>query len=72
MEKAVMEGVVGNVSWIGVMESVRCAASWKRCRGKHGRHGKRHGSHEACSVMERRYGKRCLWSVTEESSRNVS
>jgi len=36
MEKVVIE----KVSWIGVTETVRCATSWIRCRGKHGRHGK--------------------------------
>jgi len=41
------KGVMEKVSWIGVVETVRYAASWRRCRGKHGRHGKRHGSHEA-------------------------
>ena len=61
MKKAVMEkGVMEKLSWIGVMETVRCAASWRRCHGKHGRHGKCHGSHEACSVMERSYRKRYL------------
>jgi len=34
------KGVVEKMSWIGVTETVRCAASWRRCRGKHGRHGK--------------------------------
>jgi len=60
MEKGVME----KVSWIGIMETVRCAASGRRCRGKHGCYGQRHGSHEACSVMKRCYGKRWLWNVT--------
>ena len=42
------KGVIGKVSWIVVVETVMCVASWRRCRGKHRRHGKRRGR---CDVM---------------------
>ena len=52
-KKAVMaKGVIEKVSWIGVMETVKCAASWKgvtqsdTCGApRNSRHGKRNGKH---------------------------
>jgi len=40
ISRVMEKGVIEKVSWIGVTETVRCAASWRRRRGKHGRHGK--------------------------------
>jgi len=60
---SVMESNTCATSWKDVTEINICLASRKRC------HGKRHGNSEV--RMERRYGKRYRWSVTEKPSRKA-
>jgi len=64
--ECVTESNTCGMSWKGITEINICLASRKRCQGK------RHGNSEVRSVMERRHGKRCWWSVMEKPSWNAS